>query len=523
MFSRILTALAAVVMLALAASPAEARWIKAESPRFIVYSNGSESVLRDYVSKMELFDTFLRARHGLPETGVPLRKLPIYLVRTRDDLQETWYGAGDAIAGYYQPGASNVFAVATSEGRGDDDTILHEYVHHFMLGSFPGAYPSWMVEGYAEYYGVTKITDRFIEVGQVNDNRGESLLAGKWMPMANLLGNKRSSTDWASFYAQSWLLTHYLMSDPERYKQFQAYAGAVAKGADPVKTMTDVTGLSMEALEQTLRRYARSGLKITQFNRGGFAPPQITITTLPPSADDLLLPRVQIVSQYYKNAPPGFLGTIQRRAAKYPGDQLATLTLGQVEAELGDDLKARKLLKDWIAGHPDDAEAMYVLGVALYDDAFEREPEEAKPDPKAKDDKAKDEKAKKEAEEAEAQPKIRKIADKAMMTEAEEWLKKASILAPNDYRILYAYAQARRFSGQYPTAADLDYLIRAYKQAPQVVGLRFELVQVLMAKRHWREARALLSPLVNSPHGGGTAAAAKQLLQRIDEAEKAGG
>lgn len=519
MLSRILTALAAVVMLSVAASPAQARWIKAESPRFIVYSNGSESVLRDYVTRMELFDTFLRARHGLPETGVPSRKLPIYLVRTRDDLQETWHGAGDAIAGYYLPGASNVFAVATSEGRGDDSTILHEYVHHFMLGSFPGAYPSWMVEGYAEYYGVTRISDRFIEVGQVNDMRGEELLSGKWMPMANLLGNKRSSTDWGSFYAQSWLLTHYLMSDPERYKQFQAYAAAVAKGGDPVKSMTDVTGLSMEALEQTLRRYARSGLKITQFNRGGFAPPLITITTLPPSADDLLLPRVQIVSQYYKEAPPGFLGMIQRRAAKYPGDQLATLTLGQTEAELGDDLKARKLLGDWIAAHPDDAEAMYVLGVALYDDAFERDPEE---DVKKDDPAKKDDKARKEEDEATAEPKIRKVADKALMAEAESWLKKASVLAPNDYRILYAYAQARRFSGSYPSAADQDYLIRAYKQAPQVVGLRFELIQVLMANRHWREARALLAPLVNNPHGGQTAAAAKGLLQRIEEAEKAG-
>lgn len=522
MLSRILAVLCATMALWLVAAPAEARWIKAESPRFIVYSDGSESVLRSYVTKMELFDTFLRARHGLPESGVPARKLPIYLVRTRDDLQKTWYGAGDAVAGYYSPGASNVFAVATSEGRGDDNVILHEYVHHFMLGSFPGAYPSWMVEGYAEYYGVTKINDRFIEVGQVAQHRSDELLSGRWMPMANLLGNKRSSTDWASFYAQSWLLTHYLMSDPERYRQFQAYAAAVARGGDPVKTMTDVTGLSMEALEQTLRKYARSGLKITQFNRGNFSPPPITITTLPPSADDLLLPRVQIVSQYYKNAPPGFLNMIQRRAAKYPDDQLAVLTLGQTEAELGDDAKARKLLEDWIASHPEDAEAMYVLGVALYDDAFERDPDEdkAKPEEKGKADEKSDEA---EEEEDKPEPKIRKVADPELMKRAEGWLKKAAAIAPNDYRILYAYAQARRFSDGYPSSADQDILIRAYKQAPQVVPLRFELIQVLMAHRHWREARALLQPLVNNPHGGQTAASAKRLLQRIDEAEKAGG
>jgi hypothetical protein len=32
----------------------------------------------------------------------------------------------------------------------------------------------------------------------------------------------------------------------------------------------------------------------------------------------------------------------------------------------------------------------------------------------------------------------------------------------------------------------------------------------------------LLAPLVNNPHGGQTAAAAKGLLQRIEEAEKVG-
>jgi len=515
MFTRILSAVAAlfVLLLALAATPAEARWLRAESPRFIIYSDGSESVLRAYVDKMEVFDTFLRARHGLPENGVPLRKLPIYLVRSRTDLQITWNGAGDAVAGYYSPGSGDTFAVVTLEDRKDSTVLMHEYTHHFMLQNFPGAYPAWMVEGYAEFYGETKVNDRFIEVGQVANHRADALLAGRWMPMADLLGNKRTSTDWNSFYGQSWILTHYLMSDPARFTQFRTYASAVGRGADPVKAMEAATGQSPEALEQTLRKYVRSGLKITQYKRGNIPQPQITVTTLPPSADDLLLQRIQIVAHSYKDADPGYLAMIRKRAAKYPDDQLAVLTLGQTEMELGDHAAGRSLLEGWLRTHPDDAEAMFVLGSHLYNDAWSKSDEAA--DKKDAAGKKGD-----DDEDVDEEPVERTVADPEMMKDAERWLAKAVELAPTDYRILYAYAQTRRQSGGYPQKSDLDLLIRAYKQAPQVVPLRFELIQVLIVQNHTPEARALLQPLLNSPHGGSVVAAAQRLLQRIEDQER---
>ncbi len=497
---------AAVLLFAIGfGAPAEARWLRAESPRLIVYSDGSESVLRQYVDLMETFDSLLRARHGLPETGTPNRKLPIYLVRSREDLQLTWNKAGGGVAGYYSPGTADTFAVATMEARGEDTALLHEYVHHFMLGYFPGAYPAWMVEGYAEYYGQTEIKNGFVEVGQVAEWRSSQLLNRKWMSTRDLLANKRGRDDSSAFYAQSWLLTHYLMSDPDRFRQFQAYASAVGKGADPVKAMQDATGQTPEDLEKTLRRYMASGLKIIQYKQTAFSKPPITITTLPPSADDLLLERIQIVAKAAKDADPGYLAMIQRRAAKYPGDQLALLALSQAEMELGDHAKGRSLLEAWLKDHPDDVEAMYVLGTHLFYDALEREDED-EDDSNAEDGKAQEK----------APPGIK---DPAMLADAQTWLKKAATLAPNDYRVLYAYARTRRGESDYPSQEVQEVLIRAYRQAPQVVPLRFELVQVLIARRHPREARALLQPLLNSPHGGAVVEAAKSLLKRIEALE----
>jgi Flp pilus assembly protein TadD len=162
---------------------------------------------------------------------------------------------------------------------------------------------------------------------------------------------------------------------------------------------------------------------------------------------------------------------------------------------------------------------MFVLGTHLYNEAYRR-PEE--PEAKKEDAAKKDEEDEEEEDEDEAAV-ASQLTDAKALADAERVLKRAVELAPNDYRILYAYARTRRGQGGYPTVADQDYLIRAYKQAPQVVALRFELVQVLMAHRHWREARALLGPLVNSPHGGSVAAAARKLLTRIEAGERAGG
>jgi tetratricopeptide (TPR) repeat protein len=217
--------------------------------------------------------------------------------------------------------------------------------------------------------------------------------------------------------------------------------------------------------------------------------PPITITALPPSADALLLDRLELVAHYFKDADPGYPAMIRARAARFPDDQLATLALGQTELELGDPVKGRALLEEWIKAHPDDVEAMFVLGDHLIDQARAERDEDK---------------------------------SGALRDDARALLQRAAQLAPNDYRVLYAYAQARYGEPGFPTVETQALLINAYKRAPQVDGLRFELVQVLIARRHWREAEALLKPLVNSPHGGEVVDKAREMMKRVQAALAAG-
>jgi hypothetical protein len=83
LFSRLLQRLrrsAAVATLSVAAAtaagvaPAHADWIKAESERFIVYSDGGEGKLREFVQELESCDRFLRLRMGLEVDEAPPKR-----------------------------------------------------------------------------------------------------------------------------------------------------------------------------------------------------------------------------------------------------------------------------------------------------------------------------------------------------------------------------------------------------------------------------------------------------------------
>ncbi len=486
MLSRILTALVAVFILALAASPAEAKWIRAESPRFIVYSDGDEQVLRTYVADLEIFDDLLRFRHGMPTGGLPPRKLEIYLVANSPSLRRVSPGMGDGIAGFYSASMGDIFAVAI-RSRGDNNVIQHEYVHHFMHQYFANAYPAWLVEGYAEYFDTAKVGKTQVEVGKWSEGRVLELEYLKWASMDDLLSKRFweiSKETQGGFYGQSWLLTHYMMSDPGRYEKFLAYMKAVSAGGDPAKTLYGILKTDGAGLEKTLRLYLKSGLKYTQYTRSGFAPPVITVSAMPASADDLLLEGQQLkdADRVDKGADK-LLALLRERAPKYPGDRLATLVLARAEFRLGDWNKGKALIEAWLVDNPKDPEALRLMGVSMIDKSHD-------------DDLA---------------GQVLVDAYKA----ASKFLARSFAADKANYQTLYYFAQAQQTDRDFPSDNTLQVLDIAFNLAPQVDGVRLLYAQALVRRKEYDEAIVVLGPVANDPHGGGSASAAQDMLRRI--------
>ena len=366
--------------------------------------------MREYAAKLETFDGILRAYHGMPAGEAPRRKFEVYLASGLGQLRRFRPASTETSGGYYSAGLDKVLAVGRRD-LGGDFVLFHEYTHHFMYQHFPYGYPSWVVEGYAEYFGSARVTSGHIDVGAADPGRATTLAYTRQLPMAELLTKRPADLkgdQLLAFYAQSWLLTHYLMTDPARKKQMDAYLLAVGSGADPAKAMVEATGLDLETLGKRLKDYKK--LPYIRVPRKP-ASVYIAVTQLSPAADDLLLESIRPHDDIAEAEQPAFLEKVRALAARHPGDRLARLALARVEISFGDRAEAEAILKPLLSADPDDVEALELMGLsrlAAADDA----PDGAK--------------------------------QQTLYRQARPYLIKAGQKDPTRYQALFAYVRSRR-------------------------------------------------------------------------------
>lgn len=470
-------ALAAATLGLSLAGPAWADWRRAESQNFIIYSRGSEGELRDYARKLETYDFVLRAREG--RTGEEsFRKLPIYLVGGRAQFEQA-VGPLEA-AGVYYVTDEDIFAVAI---RGDgEETLLHEYFHHFshQSGRLTAA-PGWLIEGLAEYYMTADIRSDRVVIGGISEGRAYALNNLAQLSWTDMLTRRptefRREEAVAAFYAQSWLLTHWFLSDPQRRDQLNAYVLDLAGGADPLEAFEARVGLDVDALDQTMRRY-RSARRLTGI---GYefqpVPVEVEITRLPASADDLLL-----LSQRLKVGTPtdqraALADQVRRIAARHADDPFAQLQLGHAELHFGDADAGEAVLTTLLEREPENVEALQLMATRRMAQARDTDQDPAR-----------------------------------LLSQARAFLARAYAVDEYDYRTLNMIADTRQGVAGYPNDNDVAVLEQAFALAPQLGGTGVRLAQAYMVRDRFDEAIALLRPIANAPHGGRLGEYAQRLL-----------
>jgi hypothetical protein len=488
---------AALLGLALLAAPvtASAEWRRAESEHFVVYGR-SDKAVREYASMLEDFDSVLRRLHKRPEEETKPIKLPVYLVSDLTQLRRIVPGAREGTAGIYIPATTEVFAIAIRDGASSDndqnrgdDTVMHEYVHHFMLRYFPSAYPAWLVEGYAEYYMTTDLGwNRFV-VGGYNKGRAYTLVApgSRWVPMGDLLTKRPGEFgkwETASYYAQAWLLTHYILSDPERRKKLSPYLDAVRNGQGAVEAWQTIYGQDMETLRRALLAYMDKPLPAGALPRVTPAEAQMIVTTLPASADALLLDYQRLKLGVGKDERPKVLDTIRAAAARYPDDRFAKLVRAQAETQFGDRAAGEALLNDLLAADPKDKDALVVLGESRL-------------------------------MAVDAEDKAQGDRRKEILGQAGKLFARAFKVDPDDPRVLHGYAEAKQLEPINDNMVNIR--VRAMLLAPQVGHLRLDAGRALIEFKEYGTARTVLTPLAGSPHGGGESEAAQAMLKGLPE------
>lgn len=467
------------------AAHAETTWLKAETPRFIVYSMGSEKDLRVYAERVELMDAVFWEVYGLQRPAPSPRKLPIYLVDKPATLRQVAPRLGEDVAGFYAAGSDAVFAMGLSQ-EGNDYVLLHEYAHHLMMQNFPYGYPAWLVEGYAEYFMGTTIEDSSIKVGFAPLGRSDELNSQLWHPWEAVLTKRVSdipSGRASLFYAQSWLLTHYLMSTPERSKQLQSYLTAVGQGQPSVEALEAATGVKADAWDRRLRTYGGGRMPYVQFKKSQFEKATVEITRLSTGTSALLLDDLHQRHGVFPEDEKSLLASIKEKASRYPDDALVQLALARAEIRIGDPEVGGAKLKAYMAAHPNDVEALALEADRLMD-----------------------------------------LGDKTPARQAELYTQAGNILVaafrlnPSRYQTLAAFARSRRGEANYPSDNTMTALLTALKLAPQVSENRLAAAEGLIRRSRQREAIAVLAPLANSPHESELSKRAREMMAEAAKA-----
>jgi hypothetical protein len=358
-----------------------------------------------------------------------------------------------------------------------------------MMQYHDSSFPPWYVEGFAEYLATARFTDRHVELGRPNPVRLSWLSdQSDWIPMDQILFPRTEGrpADQSRFYAQSWLLTHYLLSDPARYTPFLRYLQALGRHEDPPRAFAASFGFDSAQMQRQLVRYASGSIYFRRMDRASIAQaPEIAITRLPASADRLLL--AQAAMQIGREPSEAQLARIRREAARF-ADPFAKRVLAEAETMYGDRAVAERLLGELLAANPNDVDLLYLRGMVHVV----------------------------AARDAEAESRV------ALFRQARVSFSRAHQLDQNHFLTLYRYAQS--FSGEREFASEnnRNVLLLAHQLAPQVAEIRMNAAALLLMRREYAEAEALLRPLASTAHSGQLAQAAREMIERARRRDNEG-
>ena len=244
------------------AAPSSAAWHEAKSKHFTVYADEDPAKLERYASRLERFDAAVRQARGMQdtETGAATR-LTLFMLRDLDQLRRVYGDKEAGVAGFYLPKAGGSLAFMPEvAGRGEfslaaDNVFFHEYTHHLMLQDADRPLPTWLTEGFAEFFATPKFNpDGSVTIGAPPKYRAETLYSYERIPLAKMLSGDFlwvTSAEYESLYGRGWLLTHLLAFDPKRSGQLTRYLNEIQSGVPATEAAKNAFG-DIKALDREL-------------------------------------------------------------------------------------------------------------------------------------------------------------------------------------------------------------------------------------------------------------------------------
>lgn len=238
-------------------------WVSVRTKNFLMVGNASEKEIRRVALKLEQFreaftNLFPNIRFNTP--------VPTTVIVFKSDSSFAPFKPGPNVAGYFQSGQDVNYITLTTEVRGQQDpftVIFHEYTHLLINNTFPRA-PVWFNEGLAEYYSTFSITDdQKVVMGIPIVSHVWRLRESQMLPLKTLFEVDQSSPHYNErnkqtiFYAQSWVLMHYLIIGKKvgQVEQLGKFLTLMDAKTPMDQAFRQAFGVPFETMEKDLRNY----------------------------------------------------------------------------------------------------------------------------------------------------------------------------------------------------------------------------------------------------------------------------
>jgi hypothetical protein len=368
-------------------------WVRAESQRFVVYSDAREEDVTQLLDNLEKLDYVLRL-YTQPLRKAEQRgpKLTLYYHSRASDLREIDASMPLNAVGLYSSCASGVqgFGVHLERVPSLADEQLDRsplnntlsyafeaYARHFLYRHTDIRVPTSFIDGFAQYFSAMRFSQSQMVVGRIpneiggylqllKDSRISSLEYGDVLEenLANARNDDGPGGVRLEFEAKSWLLTHYMLSSPDRRERLNRYLGLVDRGAAPTTAFETAYGLKAAELNKVMSRYGQQGTDALRVALPSLPAPQVKFQALPRAAGEFVLADAALKACPSRPAGEALLKKVAGLAAQFPNDDLARLTLSRAQIDWGNPQDALPALNALVLGEGANFEARYLLGMA---------------------------------------------------------------------------------------------------------------------------------------------------------------
>ncbi|HEV8240717.1 MAG TPA: hypothetical protein VGS57_15215 [Thermoanaerobaculia bacterium] len=243
-------------------------WIELRTPSFVTLTNAGERKGREIALG---FERFRAAMQMLRPQGIQQAPVPTLILVFKSDKSFDPYkpapenGRGQLLGLFQQSQLGNYILINGYPSSGSAlPVVYHEYAHSVMHASFADL-PLWLDEGMAELYATFEVERGELLVGKPLADHVRTLREKSFVPLQRLFAVDHDSPEYneservGMFYAESWLVVHYLMlGGEERLQKTRAFLDGIASGQAPEAAFRGAFGYGFDQLEKELRGYVNA-------------------------------------------------------------------------------------------------------------------------------------------------------------------------------------------------------------------------------------------------------------------------